>query len=103
VRAQLPDTIEALKQLPQLFQTAVREAAEGRFTIQVQNPGVAQMHREMQHANFRRDIAAAAGILWLSGLISLALLRSYQWIGWLQMAAAVVLFGWYRASRLRIE
>ena len=56
----------------------------------------------MQHASFRRDIAAAAGILWLSGLISLALLRPYQWIGWLQMAAAVVLFMWYRASRLRI-
>jgi ubiquinone biosynthesis protein len=103
VRAQLPDTIEALKQLPQLFQTAVREASEGRFTVRVENPGVAQMRREMQHANHRRDIAAAAGILWLSGLISLALLRPYQWIGWLQMAAAVVLFMWYRASRLRIE
>jgi ubiquinone biosynthesis protein len=103
VRAQLPDTIEALKQLPQLFQTAVREASEGRFTIQVENPGMVQMRREMQHANFRRDIAAAAGIFWLSGLISLALLRPYQWIGWLQMAAAVALFVWYRASRLRIE
>ncbi len=103
LRAQLPDTIEALKQLPQLFQSAVREASEGHFTIRVENPALAQMRREMQHANFRRDLAAAAGILWLSGLISLALLRPYQWIGWLQMAAAILLFVWYRSSRLRIE
>ena len=31
LRTQLPDTIEALKQVPQLFQTAVREASEGRL------------------------------------------------------------------------
>jgi ubiquinone biosynthesis protein len=103
VRAQLPDTIEALQQLPQLFQTAVREAAEGHLRLQVENPGVAEMRREMQRSAFRRDIAVAAGILWLSGLVSLALIKPYQWLGWLQMGAALVLFVWYRASKLQIK
>ena len=69
VRAQLPDTIEALKQLPQLFQTAVREASEGRLRVTGgrSRPG-AELRRELQHANFRRDIAMAAGVLWLSGI-----------------------------------
>ncbi len=45
VRAQLPDTIEALKQLPQLFNTAVREAAEGRVRWQVQSAQIEELRR----------------------------------------------------------
>ncbi len=102
-RAQLPDTIEALKQLPQLFQTAVREASEGRSRVQVEYPYIAQLRREMLHSSHRRDIAIAAGFLWLSGLMCVALLARLRWFGWVQMGAAVVLFIWYRASKWRGE
>ena len=103
VRAQLPDTVEALKQLPQIFQTSVREAAEGRFRVKVDHPGLAELRRELRHSAHRRDIAIAAGFLWLSGLISAALLTSLRWLGWVQMGAAVLMmmFYWYRASKWR--
>jgi ubiquinone biosynthesis protein len=99
VRAQLPDTIEALKQVPQLFQTAVRDAAEGRHRLQVDTGGLAELRTELRQTNLRRDTAIAACVLWLSGLIWLALFTQLQWLGWTQMGAAIVLFVRYRTSR----
>ncbi len=103
MRTQLPDTIEALKQVPQLFQTAVRDAAEGRFKITVETAGMGQLRDELRRAHSRRDAAIAAGVLWLSGLIWLALSAHYQWFGWLQMCAAIVLIVRYRSLRLQRE
>jgi ubiquinone biosynthesis protein len=103
MRTQLPDTIEALKQVPQLFQTAVRDAAEGRLRIKVETAGMGQLRDELRRAHSRRDAAIAAGVLWLSGLIWLALSARYQWFGWLQMCAAIVLIVRYRSLRLRRE
>ncbi len=101
IRQQLPDTIEALKQLPQLFQSAVRDASEGRFRLQVEYPGLAELRAEMRRASLRRDVAIAAGVLWLSGLGWLALAAHHHWFGWLQLGAAVMLVVWYRSLKLR--
>jgi ubiquinone biosynthesis protein len=103
VRAQLPDTIEALKQLPQLFQTAVREASEGSLRVQVEDPGLLELRRELRHAGLRRDVAIAAGTLWLSGVLWLALATRFSWIGWVQLAAAVISSAWYRTLKLEAE
>jgi ubiquinone biosynthesis protein len=101
IRQQLPDTIEALKQLPQLFQSAVRDASEGRFRLQVEYPGLAELRADLRRANIRRDIAIAAGVLWLSGLASLALAAHHHWFGWVQIGAAVTLVFWYRSLKLQ--
>lgn len=100
-RAQLPDTVEALKQLPQLFHTAVREAADGRFSLAVQNAGIEELRRELRHSALRRDVALAAAVLWLSGFIWLTAAAHYHWLGWLQLAGAFAAFVWYRALKRR--
>jgi ubiquinone biosynthesis protein len=99
VRMQLPDTVEALKQVPQLFQTAVREAAEGRLRFRVANDDVAQLRDELRRAGSRRDTAIAAAVLWLSGLIWSAVFVSYQGFGWIQMCAAIGLAIRHRSTR----
>ncbi|MEA3149116.1 MAG: ubiquinone biosynthesis protein [Gammaproteobacteria bacterium] len=99
LRVQLPDTVEALKQLPQLFQTTVREAAEGRLRVKVESDGMVLLRDELRRAGGRRDLAIAAGVLWLSGLIWSAVFVQYQWFGWLQMCAAIVLAVRHRSSR----
>jgi ubiquinone biosynthesis protein len=101
VRTQVPDTVEALKQLPQLFQTAVRRAAEGRLSVAVDDHEVRRLRDELVEANERRDSMMAAGVLWLSGLIWLLAAGHDGWFGWLQMAAAVVL-GVRRRARWRL-
>jgi ubiquinone biosynthesis protein len=103
MRSQLPDTIEALKQLPQLFQTAVREASEGRWRWQVESSGLEELRRELRYSNMRRDIALAAGVLWLSGLLWLAAAAHYRWFGWVQMGAAALSFAWYRTLKWQIK
>jgi ubiquinone biosynthesis protein len=92
VRAQLPDVLVALQQVPQIFQTAVRDATEGRLRLTVENPGVAELRDEIRRSDSRRDAAIAAAVLWLSGLLWLTLSTQFPWLGWLQMAAAIVLF-----------
>jgi len=89
IRKQLPDTIEALKQMPQLFQVAVREAAEGRTTLRVRDAGLADLRAELRRTTAWRDGALLAAVLWLSGLLWLALAAPEAWFGWLQLAASV--------------
>jgi ubiquinone biosynthesis protein len=99
IRAQLPDTIEGLKELPGLFQTAAREASEGRFRLQIENRGLAELRRELEQANRRRDLALAAAALWLSGAVWLAAAAPYRWFAWAQMAAAAVFLLMHRTSK----
>ncbi|MEP6548568.1 MAG: ubiquinone biosynthesis regulatory protein kinase UbiB [Gammaproteobacteria bacterium] len=99
-RAQLPDFLVALQQVPQIFQTTVREATEGRFKIQVQTAEVALLRAELRRGNLRRDAAIAAAVLWLSGLAWLTLSTKMLWLGWLQMLAAIVLYLGSRSARL---
>ena len=101
VRARLPDVLVALQQVPQIFQTAVRDATEGHLRLQVENPGVAELREEMRCIDYRRDATIAAAVLWVSGLIWLALSTQMPWIGWLQMTVAIVLFVWSRSSKMR--
>jgi ubiquinone biosynthesis protein len=102
-RAQLPDTLDALQQVPLLLQAAVRDASEGNFRVQVRDAGIEALREEMQRSNLRRDAAIAAAALWVSGVVSLAMSTQYRWLGWLQMGAGLVVFLWHRTSRLRIE
>jgi ubiquinone biosynthesis protein len=98
-RTQLPDTLEALKQVPQLFQMAVREAVEGRTRIRVEDSDAFELRQEQRRLSARRDRALAAGVLWLSGLLSLVIFASYPWFGWLQMGVAVLCALRYRYAK----
>jgi ubiquinone biosynthesis protein len=103
VRAQLPDALLALQQVPQIFQTAVRDATEGRLRLQVQNAELKELRADMRRINSRRDAALGAAVLWVSGLIWLAVSTQIPWLGWTQMTAAIFLFVWSQSSRRRAE
>jgi ubiquinone biosynthesis protein len=102
LRAQLPDTLVALQQLPQIFQTAVQEAADGRSTSHLETTAaLARVSDEIRRGSSRRDTSVAAVVLWLSGLCWLAFSTPMPWLGWLQMSGAIVLFVWSRSSGSR--
>jgi ubiquinone biosynthesis protein len=100
LRIHLPDTIEALKQVPQLFQTAVREASEGRFRMKVDAPALDELQDELRRVSDRTDAAIAAAVLWVGGLVWLAVANHYPWIGWVQIGGACVLLIRYRSRGL---
>ena len=103
MRSQLPDTIEGLKELPGLFQTAVREASEGRFRFEFENRGLAELRRDIEQSNRRRDLALAAAALWLSGSAWLLAAVEYRWFAWAQMAAAAVFVFMYRSLKWQFK
>jgi ubiquinone biosynthesis protein len=90
IRAHWPDALLTLRQIPQIVQTSIREAAEGSAPSVGRE--LALLRAEMQAAAARRDLWLAAGVLWLSGLIWLAQPPQYRWFGAAQMIAAIVLF-----------
>ncbi len=90
IRAHWPDALLTLRQIPQIVQTSIREAAEG--TPPSLDRELARLRAEMRAAASRRDLWLAAGVLWLSGLIWLAQPPQYRWFGAAQMIAAIVLF-----------
>jgi ubiquinone biosynthesis protein len=100
VRAQLPDTLLALQQLPEIFQTTVRDAAEGR-RVPMELSGLAELREDIRRNDSRRDATIAAAVLWASGLIWLTFAAQMPWLGWLQMSAAIVAFVASRSSRSR--
>jgi len=101
-RAQFPDVLMALQRLPQILQTAARESAEGR-RVPVGPADLAALRREIRSGDSRRSTAIAAAVLWLSGLIWLAMSAQYQWLGWMQMVVAIALFVWHRSAKAQIE
>jgi ubiquinone biosynthesis protein len=96
VCTQLPDALALVKQVPQILQTGGRNAAEGRFRLQVQYAGIKTLREEIRHCDARRDVAIVAGALWLSGLLWLGVSAQYHWVEWVQMGAAIALFTRYR-------
>ena len=101
IRARWPDTLMALQHVPQVFRTAVRDAAQGGLRLQLEDAALAQLRAEMRHSDSRRDAAIAAAVLWLSGLVWLAFAARIPWLGWSQMTAAIALFVWSRSFKPR--
>lgn len=87
-RAQLPDLLLALQTLPQAIQTTLRQAAEGRPEA---GGAGADLRAELRRSDARRDAAVAAAVLWSCGLIWLLFSTRIAWLGWLQMAAAILI------------
>jgi ubiquinone biosynthesis protein len=101
IRARWPDTLTALQQVPQVFRSAVRDAAQGGLRLQLEDAALAQLRAEIRHGDSRRDAAIAAAVLWLSGLVWLAFATRIPWLGWSQMTAAIALFVWSRSFKSR--
>jgi ubiquinone biosynthesis protein len=101
IRARIPDALITLRQVPGILQTAVRESAEVS-ALSVERAEAARLRAEMRTTALRRDLSIAGGVLWLSGVVTLQA-ANFRWLGWLQMAAAVLLFIRLWAIRLRKE
>lgn len=100
LRAQLPDTLESLKQMPTIVQNIVRAAAEGNFRLPVENRELAKLRVQQRQDARQRDFTIAAAALWFSGLLGLAAFApNFHWLGWAQIVASVVIFVVGRTSK----
>jgi ubiquinone biosynthesis protein len=91
IRARIPDALLTLRQIPQILQTAVRETTESSAAA-AESSRLVELREASRRAEARRETVIVAAVLWLSGMIWLSLATQYQWPGWLQMGAAILLF-----------
>jgi len=90
VRTQLPDFVEALRQLPPLVENAIQRAADGRLTLQVEARGIEALRGEIRAAARRRDwtLIGASGAL--AGILWLALSAAPAWPGYVLLIASLI-------------
>ena len=94
--------IEGVKQMPRLFQSAVRQAVDGTLRLRTEGTGDERMLHAMRRSGRRRDLATGACALWLSGVLWLALAGAHLWAGWVLAAAGLALFLWNLRGRPRL-
>jgi len=81
LRLQLPEIAATARNLPQLLHGIVQQATEGRFRVQVETAGVAELRETVRESQRKRDHTFVAGILLLGGLMWLAVGRAPLWPG----------------------
>jgi ubiquinone biosynthesis protein len=72
LRRQLPELGEAFRMLPQVLQQFVQQASEGRFRLQIEQAGLAELRQELRASARRRDLTVVAAVTLLGGLTWLA-------------------------------
>jgi ubiquinone biosynthesis protein len=95
IRRHWPDALLTLRQVPKLLQDAVRNAGKPA----PEGVSLIALRREIERSSRQRDLLLAAAVLWVCGLLWVALAAPMPWIGWLQLGAAAVLIGVRVAAR----
>jgi ubiquinone biosynthesis protein len=82
LRQQLPDLNETLQDVPQLVQSLVQQATEGRLSFTVRDPAINALRKELAAAARYRYLAMAAGATLIAGALLIGLEVQPQWLGW---------------------
>jgi ubiquinone biosynthesis protein len=100
LRQQLPDLNETLKDVPQLVQTLVQQATEGRLKFTVRDPEISALRKEIARSARARYSGLAAGAVLIAGALLIGLDVKPEWLGWVVAGtgAALLLFNRPRAS-----
>ena len=93
-RQQLPELLNSLRKVPQLAQSAIQRAADGRLSLQVENKHLEKLRQEIREDARRRDGTLISAVALLGGIIWLAVDRDPAWPGIvLMIASAMGLWG----------
>jgi ubiquinone biosynthesis protein len=95
VRGQIPDLLEALRELPPLVENTIQRAADGRLRLDLDRHTLA-LRAEIRESGRRRDIATLSSIAILGGVVWLALASRPAWPALALIAAGLIGFFWRR-------
>jgi ubiquinone biosynthesis protein len=94
-RSQIPDLLEALRQLPPLVENTIQRAADGRLKLDLDRHTLA-LRAEIRESARRRDVTTVCCVSMLGGLVWLALAAEPWWPGVALIAAGIIGFFWRR-------
>ncbi len=82
LRDHWPDIAEGIKALPVIARRAIRRAYDEELVLRTESASLDALRAEMRRQRRRSDAIVAAGVLFLGGIIWLALATQPAWIGW---------------------
>jgi ubiquinone biosynthesis protein len=85
LRAQLPDLLDAARQLPPLLKAALQRAQGDKLRPKPEYSDAAAVWMAINAASRRRELVTLASAILLGGIIWLAVGRSATWPGWLMI------------------
>jgi ubiquinone biosynthesis protein len=91
LRAQLPDLLDAARQLPPLLKAALHRAHNDKLRSKGEPVDAASMWTAINAASRRRETVTLAAAILLGGIVWLAVGRAAAWPGWLMIAAGIAL------------
>jgi ubiquinone biosynthesis protein len=97
LREHWPDIAEAIKVLPVIARRAIRRAYDDELVVRTESESVEKLRVDLHRNQRRGDTILAAGVVFLGGIIWLALATQPTWIGWLLAGGGAV----WMVNRLR--
>jgi ubiquinone biosynthesis protein len=91
LRAQLPDLLDAARQLPPLLKATLHRAHNEKLHSKGEPADAASMWVAINAASRRRETVTLAAAILLGGIVWLAVGRAAAWPGWLMIVAGVAL------------
>jgi ubiquinone biosynthesis protein len=97
LREHWPDVAEAVKAFPVIARRAIRRAYDDELVVKTESESLEKLRVELRRQRRRSDALFAAGVVFLGGIIWIALATQPSWLGWLLAAGGAA----WMASRLR--
>jgi ubiquinone biosynthesis protein len=97
LRDHWPDIAEAVKVMPVIARRAIRRAYDEELVVKTESESLERLRTELRRQRRRSDAILAAGVVFLGGIIWLALATQPAWLGWLLAGGGAA----WMASRLR--
>jgi ubiquinone biosynthesis protein len=89
-RKQLPDLLQALRQLPPLVENAIQRASDGRLSLPVETKEIERLQASIREDGRRRDVTLVTAIGALGGIVLIASDAGPEWLGYSLLVASVV-------------
>ena len=89
-RKQMPDMLQALRQLPPLMANTIQRASDGLLNVPVDSKQIERLQQTIREDGRRRDVTIISAVVALSGILLMTVGGAPLWVGYTLIAASVV-------------
>lgn len=89
-RKQLPDMLQALRQLPPLVENTIQRASDGRFRVPLDTQEIERLQQTIRDDGRRRDVTLVSSIAAFSGVLLIIAEVGPAWLGYSVLAASLI-------------
>jgi ubiquinone biosynthesis protein len=89
-RKQLPDMLQALRQLPPLVENTIQRASDGQFRLPLDTREVERLQQTIRDDGRRRDVTLVTTVAAFTGVLLILTTTGPAWLGYSVLAASLI-------------